>query len=116
MVHNLLKAYIVDWKKVGLELKKSPKLLSFLKGNGKLNRLSEMYLKDIPTPVIEIIKQFKRVSYIRLNENGDFINKKLLKQFDGLAEDFKLIGVKTAAYSCRNLNFKGVKNIIINIF
>lgn len=114
MVHNLLKAYIVDWKKVGLELKKSPKLLSFLKGNGKLNRLSEMYLKDIPTPVIEIIKQFKRVSYIRLNENGDFINQKLLEQFDSLAEDFKLIGVKTAAYSCRNLNFKGIKNIVIN--
>jgi hypothetical protein len=114
MVYNLLKAYIVDWKKVGLELKKTPKLLSFLKGNGKLNKLSEMYLKDIPTPVIEIIKQFKRVSYIRLNENGDFINQSLLEQFDKLAEDFKIIDVRTAAYSCRNLNFKGIKNIIIN--
>lgn len=114
MVYNLLKAYIIDWKKVGIELKKTPKLLSFLKGNGKLNKLSEMFLRDIPTPIIEIIKQFKRVSYIRLNENGDFINQKLLEQFDNFAEDFKLIDVKTAAYSCRNLNFKGIKNIIIN--
>lgn len=114
MVYNLLKAYIVDWKKVGLELKKTPKLLSFLKGNGKLNKLSEMYLRDIPAPIIEIIKQFKRVSYIRLNENGDFINQSLLEQFDKLAEDFKIIDVRTAAYSCRNLNFKGIKNIIIN--
>jgi hypothetical protein len=54
------------------------------------------------------------VSYIRLNENGDFINQSLLEQFDKLAEDFKIIDVRTAAYSCRNLNFKGIKNIIIN--
>lgn len=114
LVYDLLKAYVVDWKKVGNMLGSNPQLGKLIKGRNKIKTLSEMYFKDIPSEIIEIIKQCKRVSYIRLNENGDFINQSLLNQFDILAEDFKLIDVRTAAYSCRNLNFKGIKNIIIN--
>ena len=109
MVYDLLKSYIVNWDKVSDLLKKS--------GNdnfGNIDSITQMYFKDMPQELLEIVKKCKRVSYIRLNENGDFINQNLLDSFDELAGDFKYIDVKTAAYSCRNLNFKGIKNIIIN--
>jgi hypothetical protein len=55
-----------------------------------------------------------RAKFIRLNEEGDFIGKWLLDAFDKFAGELKLIGIQTAAYTCRNLNFDGIKNIIIN--
>ena len=109
MVYDLLKAYVVDWDKV-LKSLKTAKLGKV----GSISKISQMYFKDMPEQLLEIVKQCKRVSYIRLNENGDFINQDLLESFDNLAGDFKYIGVNTAAYSCRNLNFKGIKNIVIN--
>ena len=114
LMYNLLKAYVVDWTKVGELLTKNPMASKLINGRSKVGVLSKMMFNEIPTQILDLIKQCKRVSYIRLNENGDFINQKLLETFDTLAEDFKLIDVKTAAYSCRNLNFKGIKNILIN--
>lgn len=55
-----------------------------------------------------------RARFIRLNEEGDFIGQWLLDAFDKFAGDLKLVGISTAAYTCRNLNFTKIKNIIIN--
>ena len=55
-----------------------------------------------------------RAKFIRLNEEGDFIGQWLLDAFDKFAGDLKLVGISTAAYTCRNLNFTKIKNIIIN--
>ena len=55
-----------------------------------------------------------RARFIRLNEEGDFIVQKLLDKFNEFAGEFKLLGISTAAYTCRNLNFSGIRNIIIN--
>ena len=55
-----------------------------------------------------------RAKFIRLNEEGDFIGDWLLKAFDKFAGELKLVGITTAAYTCRNLNFDSVENIIIN--
>jgi len=109
MVYDLLKAYVVDWDKVSKFMAKNG-----LRKLGKIGDISQMYFKDMSEQLLEIVKSCKRVSYIRLNENGDFINQNLLEKFDELAGDFKHINVNTAAYSCRNLNFKGIKNIVIN--
>lgn len=76
-------------------------------------RFSE--LQEFPNILKEVFEPARRVTDIRLNENGDFINQDLLNSFDQIiAADLKLIGINTAAYSCRKLNFDGIKNIIIN--
>ena len=55
-----------------------------------------------------------RAKFIRLNEEGDFIGQWLLDAFDVFAGELKLLGISTAAYTCRNLNFTKIKNIILN--
>ena len=55
-----------------------------------------------------------RAKFIRLNEEGDFIGQWLLDAFDEFAGELKLLGISTAAYTCRNLNFTKIKNIILN--
>lgn len=55
-----------------------------------------------------------RAKFIRLNEEGDFIGQWLLNAFDEFAGELKLLGISTAAYTCRNLNFTKIKNIILN--
>ena len=55
-----------------------------------------------------------RARFIRLNEEGDFIGQWLLDAFNEFAGELKLLGISTAAYTCRNLNFKNIENIIIN--
>ena len=108
MVYDLLKAYVVDWNKLSAFYK--PKA----KNRVKIADAVKMNFSEMDGDLIEAVKQCKRVSYIRLNENGDFINQHLLDKIDELAGDFKLIGVNTAAYSCKNLKFDKLKNIIIN--
>ena len=112
LIYDLLKAYIVSWTQVERKLKKSPDLFNSV--GGDIEKLSTMKFGEMPEGVVNIIKECKRVSYIRLNENGDFINQNILNSFDEMAGDFKNIDVNTAAYSCRNLNFNNLKNIIIN--
>ena len=112
LVYDLLKAYIVSWTQVEKILKKSPDLFNSI--DNDIEKLSTMKFSEMPDEIIGVIKQCKRVSYIRLNENGDFINQNLLDSIDEMAGDFKLIDVQTAVYSCRNLNFENLKNIIIN--
>lgn len=58
--------------------------------------------------------KYLRVRNIRLNENGDFINQKLLEKFDEFAREFNEININTSAYTCMNLRYDKVKNIIIN--
>ena len=64
--------------------------------------------------VIKSTNSAFRAKFIRLNEEGDFIGQWLLDAFDNFAGDLKLVGISTAAYTCRNLNFTKIKNIIIN--
>lgn len=66
---------------------------------------------------IEVIKNTPnsfRAKFIRLNEEGDFIGQWLLDAFDEFAGELKVLGISTAAYTCRNLNFTKIQNIIIN--
>ena len=56
----------------------------------------------------------KRANYVRLNEEGDFIGQWLVDAIDVFAGELKLIDVYVTAYTCRLLNFNGIKNIILN--
>lgn len=58
--------------------------------------------------------KIKKITDIRLNEEGDFIGQWLLDAVDEFAGELKEIDISVAAYTCRNLNFEGIKNIIIN--
>jgi hypothetical protein len=78
--------------------------------------LSQYHLSDLDEAVREILGRYKRVTDIRLNENGDFIGQWLLDAIDSEAGDFLTIGVNTSAYTCRNIgmDYSKVQNLIIN--
>ena len=88
---------------------------------GKLTKdgLSKLSLYDIKRrfgdDVISVLSDTKRVTTVRLNEDGDFIGQWLVDVWDKWAEDFKLAGVTVAAYTCRALNYENVKNLILNL-
>jgi len=63
----------------------------------------------------EGVSMIKKGSVIRLNENGDFIGQWLVDAWEKIAEDFKIVDVRVAAYTCRALNYTNVKNLILNI-
>lgn len=74
------------------------------------DKMPEQYIEIIKNPANKI----KRANYVRLNEEGDFIGQWLVDAIDVFAGELKLIDVSTTAYTCRLLNFNGVKNIILN--
>ena len=90
--------------------------------NGKMQapnlaiKMSKMQLDDpFFTPeIMEVMKEFKRIDNIRLNENGDFVGQWLVDAWDREAGLYQPYGVNVSAYTCRHLNFQGIKNIILN--
>lgn len=65
--------------------------------------------------IIEIMKQYKRVDYIRLNENGDFIGQWLVDAWEKEASMYSKFDIKVSAYTCRHLDFNNMKNLILNV-
>ena len=97
--------------KKGVTLKqKQSWFYGIIQSHEGFNSLSEEQLAIIKDEQYGIL----RAHYIRLNEEGDFIGQWLVDAVDEFAGELKKIGVSTAAYTCRNLNYNGVKNIIIN--
>lgn len=80
------------------------------------SKMSRLPLNDkFYTPdVIEIMKEHKRIDYIRLNENGDFIGQWLVDAWENEATYYKPFGIHVSAYTCRHLNYDGIKNLILN--
>ena len=68
-------------------------------------KLIETYIEQAPV----------RIRYIRISEDGDFPDQDTLNFCDKLAGHIKAkYGIQTAAYTHRQLDYSGVKNIIIN--
>lgn len=65
--------------------------------------------------IIEIMKLYKRVDYIRLNENGDFIGQWLVDAWEREASMYSKFDIKVSAYTCRHLDFNNMKNLILNV-
>lgn len=92
---------------------------SFMKdGKIDLEALVAYNFKDLDDSILALIKDdsydLRKVKYIRLNENGDFINQTILDKIDEIAGDFDNIEVTTAAYTCSTLDFSKIKNIVVN--
>ena len=86
------------------------RVIEMLKSHEGFNQLSDEQVEMIKDPK----NQMLRARYIRLNEEGDFIGQWLVDAIDEFAGELKRIGVSVAAYTCRNLNYNGIKNIILN--
>lgn len=114
LIEELLRAYVVDYSKVKTAAKGTSKEIRAEIRNINMSKLPSIRFSELSEGLRDIISQCTRVKDIRLNENGDFIGQWLLDAFDNIAGDFALIGVNTAAYSCRNLKFEKIKNIVIN--
>jgi hypothetical protein len=110
-IYSYIKSYIFAWGKIQKELINIDQKYA---NDEEIKNLIDREFSSLNENEINVIKANKRVSDIRLNENGDFINQTLLESFDEMAKDFKICGVNTSAYSCRNLNFDKIKNIVIN--
>ena len=119
LLFRLLREYAVNYRTLSFALKKKK---IFNKETGKPwtpEELSALRFSDkkFPKEAISEIKNnsaIKRINNIRLNENGDFIGQWLVDAVDIEAGDFKRIGVGVTAYTCRNLSYEGISNIIIN--
>lgn len=105
----LLRLFVIDYGKAIKEVNSLGKKYT-------VDELSQYHLSDLDEAVREILGRYKRVTDIRLNENGDFIGQWLLDAIDSEAGDFLTIGVNTSAYTCRNIgmDYSKVQNLIIN--
>ena len=115
LIFQMLNSYIINYRATASYLIKNGKAPG-RKLNEYINELSQKSLSDFTDVEKEAIKVEgnKRITDIRLNENGDFIGQWLLDEWNRRAGELLQIGVNTAAYTCRHLNFEGIKNIIIN--
>lgn len=77
------------------------------------NKWSDIFSEEDINAIMANPKSF-RAKFIRLNEEGDFIGQWLLDAIDEFAGELKLLGISTAAYTCRYLDFRKIKNIILN--
>lgn len=131
MVHSYLMATLVSWDKTRKYILKNAteedlseigelvgfQLTSTRKIGQAVDELSKLWCHElVEVSIVEkAIIEARRVTDVRINENGDFINQPMLEEFDKyIAGEFMLIGVTCAAYSCRNLQFGKIENIIVN--
>lgn len=114
LLMEFIRSYCFNFNKVASELIK----LGLAKGTpDKLaTKMSRLQLSDsFYTPeIIEIMKQNKRMDYIRLNENGDFIGQWLVDAWENEATEYLPYDIHVSAYTCRHLNYDGIKNLILN--
>lgn len=106
-IFTLLRLFVVDYAKCLEEINSFGKEYT-------VDELSQHRFGDFDEKIQQIFSENKRITDIRLNENGDFIGQWLIDAFDVEAGDFLKIGVNTSAYTCRNLDFSRVQNLIIN--
>ena len=112
LLFKLLRCCAIDYQEVAKETKQDIEKL-----------IITPFSKIKSKKVLESIKKHKRVPYIRLNENGDFLSGDFLLKFDQtIAAEFKLIGIPSAAYTCMFFGdaekteeiINKVQNIVLN--
>ena len=85
-------------------------------------RMQQVYIRKLMTvkEIIQLVEAYiesapARIKYIRISEDGDFPDQETVDFCDKLAGHLKAkYGIMTTAYTARNLDFSGVKNMIIN--
>ena len=114
LLFDFIRSYCFDYSKIANHLIKN-KLKEGDKNTIAIE-LSQKSLDDeyFSPEIIDIMKLYKRIDYIRLNENGDFVGEWLVNAWDNEANKYKPYDIYISAYTCRHFNFEGIKNIILN--
>ena len=115
LMMDFARSYCFDYNKVADYLIKN----KMVKSNNSLTlakKMAKLSLDDkFFTPeIIDVMIKFRRIDFIRLNENGDFVGQWLVDAWDEEAGKYQPYGVNVSAYTCRHLNYEGIKNIILN--
>jgi hypothetical protein len=116
LMMDFARSYCFNYTKVAETLIKQGLVKGKMQAPNLAIKISKMQLTDsFFTPeIIEVMKQHRRIDYIRLNENGDFVGQWLVDAWDNEAGKYQPYGINVSAYTCRHLNYEGIKNIIIN--
>lgn len=115
LMMDFVKSYCFNYEGAAKEIIKNG-LVKIKNFDKLIKKISTLPLTDsFFTPeIIEIMTNNKRIDNIRLNENGDFIGQWLVDAWDKTAAELAVCKIYTSAYTCRHLNYEGVKNIILN--
>ena len=115
LMMDFVRTYCFNYTKVAEKLIKN-NIVKSNNANSLALKISKLPLDDsfFTTEIIEIMKEFKRIDNIRLNENGDFIGQWLVDAWDNEAGLYQPYDVGVSAYTCKHLNYEGIKNIILN--
>jgi hypothetical protein len=114
---EFIRTFIFDYSAVVATLVKRKLIARPKAGDDMATKISRYDLNsDFFTPeIIEVMKEHKRANKIRLNENGDFIGQWLVDAWEQEAAKYQPYDVWVSAYTCRNLNYEGIKNLILNV-
>lgn len=116
LMMDFARSYCFNYNKVAEELIKRNLVKGKTNPSNLAIKMSKLQLDDafFTSEIIEVMKEFKRIDYIRLNENGDFVGQWLVDAWDNEAGKYQPYDINVSAYTCRHLNYEGIKNIIIN--
>ncbi len=112
LMMNMVKAYMFNYE---LIYRASS---GILRKNG-IKSLNELLALDLDSELmdetmVELFKKYKNVENVRLNEDGDFIGQWLVDAWNSFGGKLKKFGIIISAYTCKNLNYEGVTNIVLN--
>lgn len=116
LLMDFARSYCFDYTKVADDLISQGLVKSKMQPQNLAIKISKMQLTDsfFTSEIIEVMKKHKRIENIRLNENGDFVGQWLVDAWDSEAGKYQPYGINVSAYTCRHLNYEGIKNIILN--
>ena len=112
LMMNMVKAYIFNYETIY----NSASGILRKQGIKNINDLLNLDLDNglVTETLFEQFNSAKNVTNVRLNEDGDFIGQWLVDAWDDFGGKLKKFGVVISAYTCRNLNYEGVQNIVLN--
>lgn len=112
LMMNMVKAYMFNYEHIYGAASGTLRKM----GIKNINDLLSLDLDNelISDTLFDLFNQFKNVKNVRLNEDGDFIGQWLVDAWDKFGGQLKRFGIVISAYTCRNLNYEGVQNIVLN--
>lgn len=112
LMMNMVKAYMFNYERIY-------SAASGMLRKAGIKSVNDLLSLDLDNEIIneELLELFQRnmnVRNVRLNEDGDFIGQWLVDAWDKFGGQLQRFGIVISAYTCRNLNYEGVKNIVLN--
>ena len=112
LMMNLVKSYLFNYEGIFNQASET------LKRN-KIKDISSLLSLELDNELVtgelfNVFKNNQKANAVRLNEDGDFLGQWLVDAWDEFGGKAKAFGIIISAYTCRNLNFEGVKNIVLN--